>query len=255
MFIFIRLVLAHFVGDFPLQFDSIYRLKHKGLKGTIPHALLVSLSFIVFLWPYLDRPGVWMAIFFLGITHLFQDTLKLSFSQLKYSFWTYLLDQCSHIALIAAVVFLTSIKNLPAPQEVNRLIKAYNSDVIVMFLIAMIFATYNGFYLARSFKNTFFGGAGKYNIFEKWYGIAERAIIVFIFFYGGFYLLFIPVIIVTRILLYWIASKRHYQGLDIDKEFVSVPDMLINWTIAIATGLSLYVIISHRHLFLPFKRF
>jgi hypothetical protein len=255
MFIFIRLLLAHFIGDFPLQFDSIYRLKHQGLKGTVPHAVLVTLSFIFFLWPYLNIPGVWLAIFFLGTTHLFQDTLKLSFSQLKYSFWTYVLDQCSHIALIAAVVFLTDMRNLTAPQEVNRLVRAYNSDVIIIFLIAMIFATYNGFYLARSFKNTFFGSAGKYNVFEKRYGIVERAVIVFIFFYGGFYLLLIPVILLVRVFLYWTISKKKCSGICIDKEFVSVPDMIINWTIAVITGLSLYGIIFYRHYYLPFKKF
>ncbi len=254
MFIFIRLILAHFIGDFPLQFDSIYRLKHQGLKGTVPHALLVSLSYILFLWPYLNQPRIWMIILFLGITHLFQDTLKLNFSQLKYSFWTYVLDQCSHIGLVAAAVFLTGIHALPAPLEVNRLVKIYNSDVIVMFLIAMIFATYNGFYLARSFKNSFLGGAGKYNIFEKWYGIVERAVIVFIFFYGGIYLLFIPVILLIRILLYWAVVHKSLK-IGIDKEFISVPDMFINWTIAGVTGFALYLIIINRQLFLPFKHF
>ena len=35
MFLFIRLLLAHFLGDFPFQFDKIYKLKLTGFKGKI----------------------------------------------------------------------------------------------------------------------------------------------------------------------------------------------------------------------------
>ncbi|MFA5362629.1 MAG: DUF3307 domain-containing protein [Candidatus Omnitrophota bacterium] len=240
MFIFIRLLLGHFVGDFPLQFDRIYRLKHKGITGVIPHALLVSLSFVLLSWPYLNRPGIWIAIVLLGLTHLYQDSFKLGFSRLKYSFYTYLLDQISHVALISVFVFLTGIKNLtPPPENGNLFITLYNSDTFMIYLIAMIFATYNGFFLVRSFKNTFLGGAGKYNIFDKWYGIFERAIIVYIFFLGGFFFFLIPALCCLRPAVFHLFHEKF----GLEKDFISIPDMLLNWAIAFITGFALHLIL------------
>ncbi len=167
--------------------------------------------------------------------HPFQDSFKLS-TDLKYSFWTYLLDQVTHIALIACIVFLSGIKNLPPPKESsNLLITIYNSDTVIIYLIAMIFATYNGYFLIRCFKASFLGDPGKYNIFEKWYGMLERLLIVTAFFYGRFLLFLIPFILLARPLVSLLDKGERF----INKEFVSFQEMALNWIISVVTGVIL----------------
>ena len=114
MFIFIRLLLAHFVGDFPLQFNKIYVLKHTGLAGGLPHSFLVISSLLAFSWPYLYLPKIWICIFFVGGIHLLQDSIKISYEKAQYAFLLYVFDQLFHVATIATVL-LTDLSDLSAP--------------------------------------------------------------------------------------------------------------------------------------------
>ena len=233
MFIFLRLLLAHFIGDFPLQTDKIFLLKHKGLKGGIPHALLITSSLTALSWPYLKIPLLWAFIIFVGVSHYFQDLIKIKFSILKYGFWLYLVDQAGHVLTIA-LVLLTPLKNLgPINNTSCPIAPYYNSNALVLYLIALIIATYNGYHLIRNFRNTFFGCPGNYTAFEKWYGILERAIIVSLFLYGIYYFLWlIPVVFMIRPLLYKIAKK----WLNIGELFMSSCEVLFGWIVALMSG-------------------
>lgn len=242
MFIFIRLLLAHFIGDYPLQLNKIYALKFKGLKGVIPHALLVLICLIILSWPYLYLPGLWGFIFFIGITHLFQDWIKVKWKRIKEGnyFWFYLLDQILHIAVIMAV-FLTGLKNLQPPKDTASFFAPfYNNNAALIFLIAIIIATYNGTYMISNFEKTFFGISYLYTPFEKWYGMLERAILVSIFVLGGFFFLLILLVFLMRPLIFALGKSR----LNINRHFISVLEMTSSWTIAMVTGIPLYAIIQ-----------
>jgi hypothetical protein len=241
MFIFIRLLLAHFIGDYPLQFNAIYALKFKGLKGVIPHVLLVVTSFIILSWPYLRLPGLWGFIAFIGITHLFQDWIKVKWKRIKEGnyFWFYVLDQILHIAVIMSV-FLTGLKKLQPPTHAPGLmVSIYNNDLAVIYLIAIIFVTYNGFYMISNFKKTFLRINYIYPSFERGYGMVERAVFVTIFFIGGFSLYLIPAIFLIRPLVFLLGENR----LKINKQFISLSEMALSWVVAIASGIVLYVVI------------
>jgi len=238
MFIFLRLLLAHFIGDFPLQFSSIYKLKHKGLWGIVPHALIVTVCGILFSWPYLHIPLMWYFIIFIGVTHLIQDSIKLNFGNPKSSFWTYSLDQLSHVGLIA-LVFLTDLKNLAPPTEsANLLIRLYSNDKLVVYVIALILATYNGFYLIKNFKMTFLDKADRENSFEKLYGMGERAVIVSAFLGGGPFYFLLPIIALIRPIFFFVGLKVFR----LHKEFISLTEIILTWTIGILAGLLLHLL-------------
>ena len=242
MFIFIRLLLAHFIGDYPLQFNSIYALKFKGLKGVVPHTLIVVISFIILSWPYLRLPGLWGFIAFIGITHLFQDWIKVKWKTIKEGnyFWFYLLDQLLHIAGIM-VVFLTGLKNLQPPKYApDFMISIYNNDAAIIYLIAIIFATYNGLYMISNFKKTFLRINYIYPSFERGYGMLERATVVTIFFLDGLFFFLIPFVFFIRPLVFLLGKNR----LKINKEFISASEMALSWVVAIASGIGLYVIMQ-----------
>jgi len=234
MFLFLRLVLGHFIGDFPLQTNEIFALKHRGLRGGIPHALIIVSCFLALSWPYLHLPQLWIFIAFLGLTHLFQDSYKITHEGLtKQSFWLYLLDQCSHIGLIA-IIFFTELKNLTPPQLVNGFIAAYNNDLLILYLIAIIAATYNGFYLIVNFRLSFVPGTNQYTATEKWHGMFERAIIVTACLFPKTYLALIALFVIRMALALWNKKKKiaHHN-------FIEPCEILLSWIVALLAGMLL----------------
>ncbi|MFC1508205.1 DUF3307 domain-containing protein [Candidatus Omnitrophota bacterium] len=239
MFIFLRLLLAHFIGDFPLQFDSVYKIKCKGPRGVIPHVLIVAAMLILLSWPYLKLVDMWVFIAFVSMTHLFQDQAKMFFKKgRKETFWQYLTDQFLHIAAIS-IVLLTYFKDLKPPQEaIYPVAKIYNNDLLIVCLILIIVATYNGYYMIETFKNTFFETRHSSTRFEKWYGMIERLAIVLVFLPGGAFLITIPFILCLRVPIYRVVSK---YKLNLNKEFISFLEISLSGTVALAAGIALYL--------------
>jgi hypothetical protein len=234
MFLFLRLLLGHFIGDFPLQTSKIYALKHHGLKGGMPHALLVTASLLALSWPYLYLPGVWFFIICLGIIHLFQDSIKVSYSGMsKYSFWLYLLDQLFHISLIAGI-FFTGLKNLPPLHPTNHFIFLYNNNFFIVYLTALIAATYNGFFLIRIFKMSFMAHPLQYTNFERLYGMLERALIVTFCVTPRACLLLSPLLLL-RFALFYPGKKLRL----LRHSFIKPKEILLSWIVGLTIGILL----------------
>jgi len=241
MFIFLRLLLAHFIGDYPLQINRVYILKFRGLIGVIPHVLIVTSCFILFSWPYLNQPLLWGFILFLGVTHLIQDWLKVKIGVIKPGnyFWFYVLDQLLHIGAIS-LLFKTDLRGLPAPiANGNLLITLYNNDTLVLYLIALIVASYNGLYMITNFKKTFLKKNGMYKPFDKWFGVIERGIILSLFFAGLKFLLLLPLAFLLRPL----ACHTICRKIKPEERFKETSEMFYSWTIAIITGIVFYFIL------------
>jgi len=241
MFIFLRLLLAHFIGDYPLQINKVYALKFRGLIGVIPHALIVTSCFILFTWPYLNQPLLWKFILFLGIIHLIQDWLKVRIGIIRPGnyFWFYLLDQLLHIGAIS-LIFKTNLKNLPPPvANGNFLITLYNNNTFILYLMALIIASYNGLYMITNFKKTFLKTNGMYKPFDKWFGIIERGIILSLFFAGLNFLLLLPLAFLLRPLACHTICKR----IKPEERFKEISEMVYSWVIAITTGIIFYFIL------------
>ena len=237
MFIFLRLLLAHFLGDFPLQFNVIFKMKLSGFKGIIPHALILFVCYTLLSWPFLNQPLVWGFITFLALSHLAQDSFKLNLDP-RYSFWSYVGDQLLHTATIA-LVFLVPVQHprITAAHQPNFLEKLYANNVLVIYLIALIIVTYNGYFMIRCFKDTFLRKAGRYNSFEKWFGMAERALILSFFLSRGSMTMLLPLSLLIRPVVFAALAKR----LRLHREFISLPDMLLSWVIAFSGGLVLFL--------------
>jgi hypothetical protein len=238
MFIFIRLLLAHFIGDFPLQFDKIYALKNKGLIGILPHVLIIMACFIALSWPYLNFPGIWGFIVFMTIVHLFQDSIKLGYKDIKYSFLIYLSDQFFHVALISLVLF-TDLKNLQSPKYPQSfIVSLYNDDLVIIYLIAVIVATYNGYFMIRNIRNTFAGKVCTCSIIERRYGMFERALLVTLFLLDKYLFIFISGVLLLRPVFFMFGRRK----LGLNQNFIAGSEALLSWTIALITGLLLYII-------------
>ena len=238
MFIFIRLLLAHCLGDFPFQSNHIFKLKQKGPKGVLLHAFIIVACCLALCWPYLFLPQVLVFIAFIGVTHFIQDYVKIKFSNPKSQFWLYILDQLSHAGVIA-LLFLTSLKDLQPPlDQANVLLRLYNNDQLIIYLIVLILATYNGFFLIESFKTSFWGGTRSFDRFEKSYGMLERAMIVSAFLARDHFLLLVPAVLLMRPLTFFLFKERF----KFPENFISFKEICLGWGVGILGGLALFLL-------------
>ncbi|PIF59902.1 DUF3307 domain-containing protein [Flavobacterium sp. 2] len=111
MIIFIKLFLAHLLGDFIWQpnkwvadketkkHKSIYLYLHVLLHGILAAILVGEISFI----PYAA---------FIAITHGFIDFIKLNFQKKKTKRTWFVVDQIAHILILIAITLLYQNKNM-----------------------------------------------------------------------------------------------------------------------------------------------
>lgn len=239
MFLFLRLLLAHFIGDFPFQFNFIYRLKLKGLFGIIPHAAIIFGWYVILCWPFLHLPKLWVFLLALGCVHLLQDNVKLKFGTHQCTFWPYVIDQLFHVATIA-MLFLTDLRHLVPPENSNNaLMHLYRDDKLLIYIIALIIATYNGYFLIRCFKDSYLQRA-HYNEFEKWFGKIERAGIVTAFYLSGPWLLALSAVFLMRPFAYRVFRRRFA----LPRSFASASDTALSWIAALLAVGILYLLQS-----------
>lgn len=102
--VFIRLFLAHTIGDFICQTDEFCRKKQtNGVWGL--HLYLHSLVILVLSWIALWSFSSWWLALIIGVTHLLIDATKRSDN-----LWSFLLDQVVHVICLAIVAYIAALK-------------------------------------------------------------------------------------------------------------------------------------------------
>ncbi|GEJ47405.1 DUF3307 domain-containing protein [Chryseobacterium sp. ON_d1] len=102
--IFIKLILAHLLGDFILQPNSwVADKENHTLKSKFLylHVLVHTVLSFIFLW---DLQLWWVAIL-VGITHFIIDAAKLKLQNVKTKKMWFFVDQLLHVLVIAGVSF------------------------------------------------------------------------------------------------------------------------------------------------------
>jgi len=239
MFIFIRLILAHLIGDFLLQFDLVHALKVKSPKGLLLHVGIVLGCLLIFCTPYFDQPVTWLFLSYIGLTHYIQDWAKIKFtSQSKHQLFFFCLDQIVHIAFIATL-FWTSLRNIDplANPNNNLFLDLYNNNTIILYFITAITASYAGHYMIILFKKDYLNIDRPYSVLEKWYGFIERIFVVSVFFLGNPWPILIPIILVIRPILY----RAMMDKLSLSDQFSSKTEIILSGFVSISAGLIFYI--------------
>lgn len=95
--VFIRLLLAHVVGDFVFQTDEFCRKKlGKGFRG--PHLYLHSLVIFILSWAALGCLSCWWLALIVGVSHLVIDLVKR-----KEDIVSFMTDQIAHVICLMIV--------------------------------------------------------------------------------------------------------------------------------------------------------
>ncbi len=107
------LLLAHLIGDFPLQTPWVYAWKIRSVWGLMLHTLLHVAAVLVLVQ---DAAQFWRLWLVLGVAHFITDWYKMRV--LCRRAWVgFLLDQCAHVAVLGLLAWgrpgLRSVLPLP----------------------------------------------------------------------------------------------------------------------------------------------
>lgn len=180
MLLLIKLLIAHFLGDFILQTDSFNKKKEKyRLKS--PHLYIHALIHGLLVLLFLNDLQLWWAALIIMLTHLIIDALKLKLNTKKNSRWLFLIDQLLHIAVI---IIVYGIMIDAVPFESLEI-----SENFWFFILCSIFLTSPVGIMLKVFftrwklteKET---GIDSLKNAGKWIGMIER-LLVFIFIISG----------------------------------------------------------------------
>lgn len=105
--LFLTLLLAHAIADYPLQTTRVYQFKVRSFAGIILHVLIFFFTALalVILTGFSLNKGLLAFLFLLFILHVAEDKLKICCLGKSNFFW-YVMDQLIHIACIALLYFL-----------------------------------------------------------------------------------------------------------------------------------------------------
>ena len=188
MFVLQKLILAHLIADFMLQFEELYQLKLKSTLGHIVHACSHALVSLLLLWPYLTRPSVWFFIASVAIVHFFQDLWKYARMGHRHTFFLlFVLDQLVHLACLTPVLLLPFSHEVLGFPGAPRLDLLYREPALTSVGIAFITTTFVASYLLHAFRINFVPRSRPDHFIttcEMVHGFVERLLIAGLFLFA-----------------------------------------------------------------------
>ena len=209
MDLFWLLVLAHLVGDFPLQTDTIFYYKNKYKWGILLHVTICAVMNIVFTVPFLNYPSFWLVLFILFISHIIYDSGKIWMTRvvLEDNISLFLFDQFLHFITIwlVTILFLGTHTTL----HIDYAMPFYSNRTLIIQLSGFIFAIFALapliFYVQLFINSRMQKEKRKNLVFPEFRqripGYVERFFLVLFAFLGGWYWLGILVILGIRVLI------------------------------------------------------
>lgn len=175
--IFLKLILAHLLGDFVFQPDKWVADKERKKAKSIYlyyHVLIHTALTFIFLWDL----NLWYIALIVGISHYLIDVSKLYFQNRKTKKWWFFIDQFFHVAVIVAISFY--FKEINFEFLANRIILKYIVAAVFLsiptsIIIKILLTTWSPITIEHSkIQTDSLVNAGKY------IGILER-LLVFVF--------------------------------------------------------------------------
>jgi len=169
-----RLLLAHFLADFPLQPTELYRLKTESFWGSALHGLVFGLVAL-----FMVAPGgapLWGMVALLTAFHILIDHVKAEYFLRRGSdnLGSFLLDQAAHIGAIIGAAYVAPSRSLVALR--NFLLP----DRVVLVVAFLILSTFGGTIILYTLKRTIWPALsqGLDKGWREWAGVIERGAIV-----------------------------------------------------------------------------
>ncbi|MCA9875838.1 MAG: DUF3307 domain-containing protein [Anaerolineales bacterium] len=225
----LAMFLAHLVGDYILQWDSLAAWKSRQLSGVLAHVSVVFLVTWLFSLPF--DPTWWRGVVFIGLTHLFIDAVQLYVKPPIPALLRFTLDQAAHVTVIllalAAGGFLeinhlaASFSGLAHSQRLMTILLSY----AFITMPAWVIVKFTAYGLVHGRSPEFPGRTNKY------LEILERILMTTFVAFGQF--LLIPLVVVPRLVSEWpdVAASKQTT--------LYLVEMLASITLAVGVGLLL----------------
>jgi len=202
MSLFLRLLLAHMLGDFVLQPLRLVLMKRKGWLGVLAHVAIVVVVSALLLWPVVYHRWYWLCLLSLALCHAMIDGGR-AFHRANSERWGLLflfVDQALHTGVLTALAALTRVAQARYP-DIPVLISSSQSDSLIVYLMALIFLLWTVPVLELEARNVLALGGERLAIVasDRWLGALERVGGVALVLAGFVYLAPLPFL--PRILL------------------------------------------------------
>lgn len=139
-----QLLIAHLLGDFVFQSNSLLKKKYETWVGTFQHVLIITVFTILMLFPYWNTSWAWVVVGVIFVMHFVQDLLKVEFDKRfndkKRSVTPFFVDQVLHISLICLMG--RGFQALPTMNLPEWLENLYFSDPVNVLLVSILLLTY-----------------------------------------------------------------------------------------------------------------
>jgi len=231
MAIFWCLILSHFLADFTFQTNFIAKWKDKSIWGRLSHVFIfLAITFIITFpaldeiwiihWPLIGTLSLygWFCVVVLTVLHLAEDQFRIwcvHERKLSNNSFFFAYDQLVHVSLI---ILFTPWSIAPSVLSIPWM------RIGTLLVLCTHFTTIVVFYLEKDIY-----GHARMIVQEKYMAMAERLVIVLLFFLpGGWW-----AICIAAWVLFWLVKKIR-KGYD--RSWV---DLGISYSMAIIIGLAI----------------
>ena len=232
----VTMFLAHLVGDYVLQWDSLARWKSCELKGVLAHGLIVGT--VAWLFSLLFDPGWWPWVLVIWLTHSVVDAVPLALSK-RISFngsgtaalVRFLIDQGVHIAVILTVLVRSGY--LAVPSLTIDLLAALHDNRWLAITLGYAFITLPAWILVEFLVYGLVNGSAPdfSQATDKYVSSLERGLITTFVMAGQFTL--VPVVTLPRLVFEGPRVMGSQQAT------LYVAELLASVALAVAVGLAL----------------
>lgn len=228
----IAMFLAHLVGDYILQWNSLAAWKARELRGVFFHCVIVLLVTWAFILPI--DPGWWPWVLFIGFMHFIIDAAQLRIRFPVAPLVRFTFDQFAHFAVI--IFALTAGGYLDLHYVGVNLQASLQSDRLLLFLLAYAFITMPAWVVVKfTVYGLVNGSAPDFSGNSKYLAMLERILMTTFVALGQYFL--VPLVILPRLMMEWPDVVRHRNTA------VYLAELLASVTLAVAVGLLLSLLI------------
>jgi hypothetical protein len=230
----IAMLLAHLVGDYILQWDSLAAWKGRAVKGALVHGLIVTAVTWLFCLPFDPSWQGWAL--FIGLSHTAVDAVEVPLRRRLpqgglAALQLFIVDQIIHLGVIFFA--LTASGYLVMPAFWHQLSGIAQDNRALAFLLAYAFVTLPAWILIEFVVFGLIKGSAPdfSQTTNKYIGSLERALMTTFVLLGQFVL--IPAVALPRLI---------FEGPRIvgsDRSPVYIAQLLASVTIAVIIGLVL----------------
>jgi hypothetical protein len=241
----LAMLLAHLVGDYIFQWDSLSRWKSERIGGVLVHGLIVFVVTLFF--ALLIDPSWWPWAVFIGLTHTLIDGLELPVRRRlanretgKSALALFIADQTAHLAVIAFALIASGYLELPS--IIGRVVDESYDHKVLTFILGYAFLTMPAWIIIKFVVHGLNGTPPDFSPAprSKYMSILERGIIATLILFGQFIL--VPLVTIPRLIYDWPGATGGQvgdQGVVGRKNALYLAELAASVAVAVAIGLVL----------------